>query len=160
MHAVESADDVGGVWYWNRYPGTRRGIESVDYCYSFSDEVVQEWDWSERYPAQPEILRYINFVADKFGLREDISFRTRLLSAEFDEETSTWTARTDRGYVSAREKPSPPTSGLPPPRSGHGGGVVRASGPSGSHRIPTLTAAPVRPRARAGEGGPSQAQRS
>src|SRR5699024_8053555 len=65
VHGIDAGSDVGGVWYWNRYPGARCDIESVDYCYSFSQEIVQEWDWTERYPAQPEILRYINFVADK-----------------------------------------------------------------------------------------------
>lgn len=97
VHVIEAAADVGGVWYWNRYPGARCDIESVDYCYSFSDEVVQEWDWTERYPAQPEILRYLNHVADKFDLRTDITFDTRVRALVFDEETATWAAETDRG---------------------------------------------------------------
>ena len=77
VHLIDDAPDVGGVWFWNRYPGARCDIESVDYCYSFSDEIVQEWTWAERYPAQPEILRYLNFVADRLDLRRDASFRTR-----------------------------------------------------------------------------------
>ncbi len=96
-HVIESAGDVGGVWYWNRYPGARCDIESIEYCYSFSEEVVQEWNWSERYAAQPEILRYINFVADKFDLRSGITFDTTVTSAAFDEDSSTWTVETDRG---------------------------------------------------------------
>lgn len=99
VHAIEAAEDVGGVWYWNRYPGARCDIESVDYCYSFSDELVQEWDWTERYPAQPEILRYINHVADRFDLRPHISFVTRLTSASYDDTACSWTARTDQGDV-------------------------------------------------------------
>ncbi|WP_344596053.1 NAD(P)/FAD-dependent oxidoreductase [Actinomadura vinacea] len=103
VHLVEAADGVGGVWHWNRYPGARCDIESVDYCYSFSDELVQEWDWTERYPAQPEILRYLNHVADKFDLRRDITFDTRVTGLEYDDAAATWTASTDRGdRVTAR----------------------------------------------------------
>lgn len=97
VHGIDAGEDVGGVWYWNRYPGARCDIESVDYCYSFSDELVREWDWTERYPAQPEILRYINFVADKFGLREDFTFGTRVDSVTWDEEDRRWHVTTDRG---------------------------------------------------------------
>ena len=75
--AFETGDGVGGTWYWNRYPGARCDVESIDYTYSFSEELQREWRWSERYPAQPEILRYLNFVADKFDLRRDITFETR-----------------------------------------------------------------------------------
>ncbi|WP_433474226.1 flavin-containing monooxygenase [Spirillospora sp. CA-142024] len=103
VHAVEAAGDVGGVWYWNRYPGARCDIESVDYCYSFSDELVQEWDWTERYPSQPEILRYVNHVADRFGLRAAITFRTRVTALAFDEAADAWTAATEHGdRVTAR----------------------------------------------------------
>ncbi len=97
VHLVDDAPDVGGVWYWNRYPGARCDIESVDYCYSFSDEIVQEWTWTERYPAQPEILRYLDFVAGRMDLRRDISFRTRVESLTFDESSDHWTVTTDRG---------------------------------------------------------------
>ncbi|MFV0459263.1 MAG: flavin-containing monooxygenase [Actinomycetales bacterium] len=99
VHVIEAAEDIGGVWHWNRYPGARCDIESVDYCYSWSPEVVQEWNWSERYPAQPEILRYISFVADKYDLRSGVTLGTRVDSLSFDEQTSTWTARTDHGDV-------------------------------------------------------------
>jgi cyclohexanone monooxygenase len=99
----EAGDGVGGTWYWNRYPGARCDVESMDYSYSFSDELQQEWTWSERYAAQPEILRYINHVADRFDLRRDIQLSTRVTSATFDEVAGRWTVETDRGdRVSAR----------------------------------------------------------
>ena len=99
----EGGDGVGGTWYWNRYPGARCDVESMDYSYSFSDELQQQWRWTERYASQPEILRYINHVADRFDLRRDISLSTRVTSAVFDEATSRWTVETDRGErVSAR----------------------------------------------------------
>ncbi|MFD0658795.1 flavin-containing monooxygenase [Thermocatellispora tengchongensis] len=97
VHVVEAADDIGGVWHHNRYPGARCDIESVDYCYSFSDELIREWDWTERYPAQPEILRYIHHVADRFDLRRDITLGTRVTALTWDEGAVRWTARTDRG---------------------------------------------------------------
>ncbi len=93
----EAGSDVGGTWYWNRYPGARCDIESMDYSYSFSDELQQEWKWSERYAAQPEILRYANHVADRFDLRRDIQFNTRVVSAIFDEPTRRWVIETDQG---------------------------------------------------------------
>src|SRR5262244_1578803 len=93
----EAGDGVGGTWYWNRYPGARCDVESMDYSYSFSDELQQEWKWSERYASQPEILTYINHVADRFDLRRDIQLSTRVTSAVFDEATSRWTIETDRG---------------------------------------------------------------
>jgi cyclohexanone monooxygenase len=72
VRVYEQGGDVGGTWYWNRYPGARCDIESMQYSYSFSDELQQEWDWSERYAPQPEILKYANHVADRFNLRPDI----------------------------------------------------------------------------------------
>ncbi len=99
----EAGSDVGGTWYWNRYPGARCDVESMDYSYSFSDELQQEWQWSERYATQPEILRYINHVADRFDLRGDIQFATRVTTALFDAATSRWAIQTDSGErVSAR----------------------------------------------------------
>ena len=95
--AFETGDGVGGTWYWNRYPGARCDVESIDYTYSFSEELQREWRWSERYPAQPEILRYLNFVADKFDLRRDITFETRVESAVFDEASATWLVTTSQG---------------------------------------------------------------
>ena len=99
----EAGDGVGGTWYWNRYPGARCDVESMDYSYSFSDELQQQWSWTERYASQPELLRYANHVADRFDLRRDIQLSTRVTAAVFDEATSRWAVRTDRGdHVSAR----------------------------------------------------------
>ena len=91
---LETADDVGGTWYWNRYPGARCDIQSVDYSYSWDPELDEEWEWSERYATQPEILRYVNHVADKHDLRRDIRFETRVASAVWDEDAATWTVNT------------------------------------------------------------------
>jgi cyclohexanone monooxygenase len=93
----EQGDGVGGTWYWNRYPGARCDVESMQYSYSFSDELQQEWDWSERYAPQPEILKYANHVADRFDLRRDIQFSTRVESAMFDENTNQWSVATSDG---------------------------------------------------------------
>ena len=94
---IESADDVGGTWYWNRYPGARCDVESIDYSYSFDPELEKEWQWSERYATQPEILRYLGHVADKHDLRRDIQFCTRVEAAHWDGDAALWRVRTDRG---------------------------------------------------------------
>ena len=93
----EQGDGVGGTWYWNRYPGARCDVESMQYSYSFSDELQQEWNWSERYAPQPEILKYANHVADRFNLRGDIQFDTRVDQARFDETTNRWSVLTSDG---------------------------------------------------------------
>jgi cation diffusion facilitator CzcD-associated flavoprotein CzcO len=93
----EAGSGVGGTWYWNRYPGARCDVESMEYSYQFSDELQQEWDWTERYAAQPEILRYANHVADRFDLRRDIRFDTRVRAAAFDEPRDRWVIETDDG---------------------------------------------------------------
>jgi cation diffusion facilitator CzcD-associated flavoprotein CzcO len=93
----EVGSGVGGTWFWNRYPGARCDVESMEYSYSFSDELQQEWHWTERYASQPEILRYINHVADKFNLRQDIQFETRIATAIFNETTNHWNIQTDKG---------------------------------------------------------------
>ena len=93
----EAANGVGGTWYWNRYPGARCDVESMQYSYSFSPELQQEWQWSELFASQPEILRYANHVADRFDLRRDIRFETRVTQARFDEAEHRWDIRTDRG---------------------------------------------------------------
>jgi cyclohexanone monooxygenase len=99
----EAGHDVGGTWYWNRYPGARVDIESQEYSFSFSEELEQEWQWSERYASQPEILRYLNHVADRFDLRRDIAFNTRVTSAHFDAGKHRWQIATETGErVSAR----------------------------------------------------------
>ena len=95
VRVFEGAPEVGGTWYFNRYPGARCDVESVDYCYSFSDELQQEWTWTEKYATQTEILAYIKWVADKLDLRRDITFDTRVTSAVLDEETLHWTVTTD-----------------------------------------------------------------
>ncbi|MBB2769598.1 MULTISPECIES: flavin-containing monooxygenase [Mycolicibacterium] len=99
VRVFEAAPDVGGTWYFNRYPGARCDVESVDYCYSFSDELQQEWNWSEKYATQAEILRYINWVADKLDLRSGVTFNTKVTSAVLDEDTLRWTVTTDTGTV-------------------------------------------------------------
>ena len=93
----EQGSDVGGTWYWNRYPGARCDVESMQYSYSFSDELQQEWNWSERYASQPEILKYASHVADRFRLRSDIQLNTRVDRAEFDENANTWQVTTSDG---------------------------------------------------------------
>ena len=94
---IEKGTDVGGTWYWNRYPGARCDVESLDYQYSFSEDLQQEWDWTERYATQPEILKYASHVTEKFDLRRDMQFETSVTSATFDESDSHWDVRTDRG---------------------------------------------------------------
>ena len=94
---IEQADDVGGTWYWNRYPGARCDIPTVDYSYSFDPELEKEWTWSEKYATQPEILAYLGFVADRYDLRGDISFSTKIDAARWDETAARWKLRTDRG---------------------------------------------------------------
>jgi cation diffusion facilitator CzcD-associated flavoprotein CzcO len=99
----EAGDGVGGTWYWNRYPGAQSDSPSHIYCYSFSEELRQEWEWTEIYPDQHEILSYLEHVADRFDLNRDIQFGTRVTEAAFDEETNRWEVRTDAGdVVSAR----------------------------------------------------------
>ena len=97
--AWEAGDGVGGTWHWNRYPGARVDIESVEYCYSFSEELQQEWTWTERYAAQDELLRYFNHVADRFDLRPMIALETRVASAIFDEASNLWKITSDKGDV-------------------------------------------------------------
>jgi cyclohexanone monooxygenase len=97
VRVFERGDGVGGTWFWNRYPGARCDIESVEYSYSFDDALQQEWTWSQRYPTQPEMLAYAEHVADRFELRPHIAFSTTVTSARFDEATSCWSIETDRG---------------------------------------------------------------
>lgn len=97
VRAYETASDVGGTWYWNRYPGARVDVVSMEYSFQFSAELQQEWNWGEKYSPQPELLNYANHVADRFNLRKDIRFETRVTAATFDEDTGLWTIVTDRG---------------------------------------------------------------
>src|ERR1700712_6038840 len=94
---LERADAVGGTWLFNRYPGARCDIESIEYSYSFSDQIQQEWVWTESMPAQPEIEAYLDFVADRLDLRRDIQFDTMVVAMNFAEDTATWQVRTDAG---------------------------------------------------------------
>src|SRR5262245_36631015 len=94
---LESGDDVGGTWYWNRYPGARCDIPTTDYAYSWDPELETGWTWSEKYATQPEILRYLQHVAEKHDLRRDIRFSTSVTAAVWDEGTSTWAITTSEG---------------------------------------------------------------
>jgi cation diffusion facilitator CzcD-associated flavoprotein CzcO len=94
---LEEGSDVGGTWFWNRYPGARTDSESWVYCYSFSGELQQDWDWLERYPSQPEVLAYLRHVADRFDLRRDIRFGTQVRSSIYDESSNRWVVETDTG---------------------------------------------------------------
>ena len=102
VRVFEAGGDVGGTWYWNRYPGARFDSESWTYGYSFSEDMLQEWEWSEHFSAQPETLRYLNYVADKFDLRRDIEFNTRITAATYDESAHSWTVDYEGGSASAR----------------------------------------------------------
>jgi cation diffusion facilitator CzcD-associated flavoprotein CzcO len=97
VRVLEMAENVGGTWLFNRYPGARCDIESIEYSYSFSDEIQQEWVWTETMPAQPEIEAYLNFVADRLDLRRDISFHTEVVAMAFDETSAHWQVRTQGG---------------------------------------------------------------
>ena len=120
VRVFEAGDGVGGTWYWNRYPGARFDSESWTYGYSFSDEILREWEWSEHFAAQPETLRYCNFVADKLDLRRDIEFRCRITAAVYDEAEGSGRSRArsaderGRGSLSlqsvlCRRPPCPPS---------------------------------------------------
>ena len=97
VRVLEAGAGVGGTWYWNRYPGCRCDVESLEYSYSFDERLQQEWSWPERYGNQPEILEYVEHVADRFGLRRDIQFDTRVVAATYDHATKLWTLRTEHG---------------------------------------------------------------
>ncbi len=99
VRAFEAGGGVGGTWYWNRYPGARCDSDSYIYGYTFDDELLQEWEWSERYPEQPEILKYLEHVAERFDLRRSIMFDTRVTAAHYDEAAQRWTVRTDAGEI-------------------------------------------------------------
>jgi cyclohexanone monooxygenase len=99
VRAYEAGTDVGGTWYWNRYPGCRCDVESLEYSFSFDNDLQQEWHWPERYGGQPAILDYVNHVADRFNLRKDVVFNTRIKSARFDSDAALWTVETDKGEI-------------------------------------------------------------
>ena len=97
VQAFDDAGDVGGTWYWNRYPGCRVDTEAQSTCYSFDKELLRTWKWSERYPQQPEVLAYLNAVATKHDLRRSVNFNTRVVNAEWDEKLSVWKLTTADG---------------------------------------------------------------
>src|SRR5947209_14913774 len=97
VRVYDAAGDVGGTWYWNRYPGARCDIPTTDYTYSFDPELEDEWTWSEKYATQPEILRYLQHVTERYDLRRDIEFSTRVDAAEWDDTAKLWRVRTDKG---------------------------------------------------------------
>src|SRR4030095_13911683 len=104
VRVYEAGETVGGTWYWNRYPGARCDSDAYIYCFTWDKQLLQEWEWSERYPEQPEILRYLEHVATRHDLKRDIQFNTRVTGATFDEKTNVWTVRTDHGEeVTARD---------------------------------------------------------
>jgi cyclohexanone monooxygenase len=97
MRVFEAGSDVGGTWYWNRYPGARTDTESWGYCFFFDKELALEWDWAERFPSQPQVQSYISYAADKHDMRREITFNSRVTGAFFDETSSTWTVQTEPG---------------------------------------------------------------
>ena len=99
VRVFEAGDGVGGTWFWNCYPGARCDVESMQYSYSFSEEIQQAWVWSERYPRQEEILKYINHVADHLDLRKDIQFNTRVIGGQFHSYSTTWSVQTSDGQL-------------------------------------------------------------
>src|ERR1700757_124272 len=99
VRVYEAGETVGGTWYWNRYPGARCDSDSYIYCYTFDKNLLQEWSWSERYPEQDEILRYLEHCAERFDLKPDIQFGKRVIEAVFDDNTELWTVRPDKGDV-------------------------------------------------------------
>jgi cyclohexanone monooxygenase len=128
VRAFEAGDGVGGTWYWNRYPGCRCDVESLEYSYSFSNDLQQEWHWPERYGTQPEILRYINHVADRFDLRRDIELNTRVEQAVFNGETNAWTVKTDTGKTATARYCIMATGNLSTPRKPNIAGLATFEG--------------------------------
>ena len=99
VRAYDRAGDVGGTWWWNRYPGSRFDSEAYIYQYLFDEDLYKDWSWSEKFPGQPEIERWMRYVADRLDLRRDIQFSTTITEAHYDEDRGRWTIRTDRGDV-------------------------------------------------------------
>jgi cyclohexanone monooxygenase len=127
--AIEAGSGVGGTWYWNRYPGARCDSPSLQYCYTFSPELLQEWTWTERYAAQPEILSYLNHVADRFDLRRDIRFDTRITAAHWDQGAGVWHVTTDKGDEFSAHYLVTAAGCLSHPKLPHWPGIETFSGP-------------------------------
>ena len=130
VRGIEAGGDLGGTWYWNRYPGARCDIESMAYSYSWSDELQQEWTWSERYATQAEILRYLNHVADRFDLRRHIEFGTRVTGATYSEAGDRWTIQSGRGDMLSATFLILATGCLSVPRMPEIPGIERFTGPA------------------------------
>lgn len=130
VQAFEAGDGVGGTWYWNRYPGARVDLECWDYSYSFSPELQDEWDWSERYPTAGELMRYLNHVADKFNLRQHIQFNTKVTAAAFDETENIWRVTTADGKITKARFFVPASGGLSVPKPPEIPGVETFKGES------------------------------
>jgi cation diffusion facilitator CzcD-associated flavoprotein CzcO len=123
---LDETGDVGGTWYWNRYPGARCDVQTIDYSYTFDPDLEHAWTWSERYATQPEILRYLSFVADRYDLRRDIRFHAKVMAATWDQADERWLLTTDndttvscRYYIMATGCLSSPK----PPEIAHNGPV-------------------------------------
>jgi len=129
VRGFEAAPDVGGVWYWNRYPGARCDVESMQYSFGFSDALQQDWVWTERFAAQPEILSYINHVADRFDLRPHIRFGTRIVAARFDPDAAHWTVTTEAGATARGRFLIMASGGLSVPRLPDIPGIDQFRGP-------------------------------
>jgi cation diffusion facilitator CzcD-associated flavoprotein CzcO len=130
FRVLEAGSGVGGTWYWNRYPGARCDVESMQYSYSFNEDLQQEWQWSETFAGQPEILRYANHVADRFDLRRSIEFDTRVLSAHFDEGDNRWAIETSHGETVSSRFCIMATGCLSSPRAPDFKGTDRFHGPT------------------------------
>ena len=170
VRVFERGSGVGGTWYWNRYPGARCDTDSVEYSYQFSDALQQEWRWTERFATQPEILRYLEHVADRFDLRRDIRFGTSVTEAAFDEAAGCWRIATDDGArLSATIASWPPGASLPSTGRNStawtvspASGTTPAPGPmrgllrrqTGRHRRHGIVRHPVDPADRGGGGSP------
>ena len=159
VRVLEAGSGVGGTWFWNRYPGARCDVESLEYSYSFSEDLQQEWSWSERYPAQPELLRYLEHVADRFELWPDIQLDTRVSAATFDEDADEWTVTTDAGEAFTARFCVMATgclsaSQVPSSRAWRTSGASGTTPPAGRRRASTSPAsasassAPARPASR------------
>ena len=146
VRIIEATNSVGGTWNSNRYPGARCDTESYVYCYSFSEELLDEWHWSERYPQQAELLRYFDHVTNKFDLRRDIVFDTRILAAHYDDTRARWLVRTDSGQSMSAAISSRPWASCPR-RPSHrrwpgspttrASGITQGSGPTTASISPT-----------------------
>ena len=99
IKVLEAGSDVGGTWYWNRYPGARCDVASLEYSFGFSKELEQEWEWPEVFSSQPDILRYANHVADRFELRRDIQFNTRVVEMKYVESSNLWQIKSENGEL-------------------------------------------------------------